>query len=414
MKDTLGGKGAGLAEMTNAGLPVPPGFTISTDACNLYYEQGQQAAAGHRDARSTRSCASSRRRAGATLGSTDNPLLVSVRSGAKFSMPGMMDTILNLGLERRDRRRPEGADRQRPLRVRQLPPLHPDVRQRRARDSRRTRSSTSSRRVKKAQRRRARHRPRRGGAARSGRRATRAVVKARDQEGLSRRIRTSSCAMARNAVFRSWNNPRAKEYRRIYDIPDSHRHRRQRADDGVRQHRRSLGHRRRLHPQPGDRREGVLRRVPDQRAGRRRRRRHPHAAADSRARAGDAEGLQAAARDHHAAREALQGHPGLRVHDPGRAAVHAADAQRQAHRLRRGGHRHRPGDGEADHAEGSGAAGRSRSRCRSCWRRGSIPKEWKKIPVATRGLPASPGAASGQVVFTADDAVEWIERRASR
>ena len=142
--------------------------------------------------------------------------------------------------------------------------------------------------------------------------------------------------------------------------PGLDRHRGQRADDGVRQHRRSLGHRRRLHAQPGHRRQGVLRRVPDQRAGRGRRRRHPHAAADPRAREGDAEGLQAAARHHDAAREELPGRPGLRVHHPGRAAVHAADAQRQADRLRRRRDCHRPGQGAADHAEGGGAAGRSR------------------------------------------------------
>ena len=170
------------------------------------------------------------------------------------------------------------------------------------------------------------------------------------------------------------------------------------------------GDRRRLHAQPGDRREGVLRRVPDQRAGRGRRRRHPHAAADSRARAGDAEGLQAAARDHDAAREALQGRPGLRVHDPGRAAVHAADAQRQAHRLRRRRDRHRPRRREADHAEGGGAARRSRSRSTSCWRRASIRTSGRRFRSPTKGLPASPGAASGQVVFSADHAVEWTQQ----
>ena len=163
---------------------------------------------------------------------------------------------------------------------------------------------------------------------------------------------------ARNAVFRSWNNARAKEYRRIYDIPDSHRHRGQRAADGVRQHRRPVGHGRGLHPQPGDRQEGVLRRVPDQRAGRGRRVRRPHADADHAARAGDAGRLQGAAPPHHAAREALQGHPGLRVHDPEREALHAADAARQAHRLRRGRDRDRPGGREAAHAERGAAAGR--------------------------------------------------------
>jgi len=100
MKDTLGGKGSGLAEMTNAGLPVPPGFTISTDVCNIYYAQG-----GRIPAEIDREIEDNLRKlekaAGKQLGSVENPLLVSVRSGAKFSMPGMMDTILNLGLNDR-------------------------------------------------------------------------------------------------------------------------------------------------------------------------------------------------------------------------------------------------------------------------------------------------------------------------
>ena len=97
MRDTLGGKGAGLAEMTNAGLPVPPGFTISTDVCSLYYkEKGRIPAAI--DQQIADCLKKLEKAAGATLGSAANPLLVSVRSGAKFSMPGMMDTILNLGL----------------------------------------------------------------------------------------------------------------------------------------------------------------------------------------------------------------------------------------------------------------------------------------------------------------------------
>jgi len=95
MKDVLGGKGAGLAEMTNAGLPVPPGFTIQTEACREYMRGGLSAEVDHqmKDALSNLE-----RLQGQKLGKGDNPLLVSVRSGAKFSMPGMMDTILNLGL----------------------------------------------------------------------------------------------------------------------------------------------------------------------------------------------------------------------------------------------------------------------------------------------------------------------------
>src|SRR5579862_8766675 len=97
MKDLLGGKGAGLAEMTNAGLPVPPGFTITTKVCNIYYDERAKIPALI-DREIEDSLKQLEKAAGATLGSTENPLLVSVRSGAKFSMPGMMDTILNLGL----------------------------------------------------------------------------------------------------------------------------------------------------------------------------------------------------------------------------------------------------------------------------------------------------------------------------
>jgi pyruvate,orthophosphate dikinase len=97
MKDLLGGKGAGLAEMTNAGLPVPPGFTITTQACNAYYAGGERFPDGmwNQVLSALRKIEIS---SGKEFGNLSNPLLVSVRSGAKFSMPGMMDTVLNLGL----------------------------------------------------------------------------------------------------------------------------------------------------------------------------------------------------------------------------------------------------------------------------------------------------------------------------
>jgi pyruvate,orthophosphate dikinase len=97
MKDVLGGKGAGLAEMTNLGVPVPPGFTISTEACNLYYKNRGKLPQDVK-AEIAANLAKLERSFGRKLGDPKNPLLVSVRSGAKFSMPGMMDTILNLGL----------------------------------------------------------------------------------------------------------------------------------------------------------------------------------------------------------------------------------------------------------------------------------------------------------------------------
>src|SRR6202140_5319054 len=96
MKDDLGGKGAGLAEMTNAGLPVPPGFTIQTEACREYMRSG--CVSKEVDRQMEEALAKLEALQGQKLGTGENPLLVSVRSGAKFSMPGMMDTILNLGL----------------------------------------------------------------------------------------------------------------------------------------------------------------------------------------------------------------------------------------------------------------------------------------------------------------------------
>ena len=97
MRDLLGGKGANLAEMANLGLPVPPGFTVTTELCTAYYAGGKcfpdslsaEIDAGMRHIEET---------AGARFGEPDNPLLVSVRSGSRASMPGMMDTVLNLGL----------------------------------------------------------------------------------------------------------------------------------------------------------------------------------------------------------------------------------------------------------------------------------------------------------------------------
>ncbi|MEB3284638.1 MAG: pyruvate, phosphate dikinase [Candidatus Sericytochromatia bacterium] len=97
MRDLLGGKGANLAEMTRAGLPVPPGFTIPTTVCNEYYDLGQRAPGDLWEAVSN-ALAALEAETGKGFGRASNPLLISVRSGSKFSMPGMMDTILNLGL----------------------------------------------------------------------------------------------------------------------------------------------------------------------------------------------------------------------------------------------------------------------------------------------------------------------------
>ena len=97
MKDLLGGKGAGLAEMTNLKIPVPAGFTVTTEACNEYFKAGKKYPAGMWE-QVLANLKKVEKAMGMKFGDPVNPLLVSVRSGAKFSMPGMMDTVLNLGL----------------------------------------------------------------------------------------------------------------------------------------------------------------------------------------------------------------------------------------------------------------------------------------------------------------------------
>ncbi len=100
MRNLLGGKGAGLAEMCSLGLPVPPGFTITTEVCTRFYENGNSYPPDLED-QVAGGLAAIERALGARFGDADNPLLVSVRSGARVSMPGMMDTVLNLGLNDR-------------------------------------------------------------------------------------------------------------------------------------------------------------------------------------------------------------------------------------------------------------------------------------------------------------------------
>ena len=97
MRNLLGGKGANLAEMTNIGLPVPQGFTITTEACTKYYEDGREISKEIQD-QINEYIVKMESITGKKFGDKENPLLVSVRSGARASMPGMMDTILNLGL----------------------------------------------------------------------------------------------------------------------------------------------------------------------------------------------------------------------------------------------------------------------------------------------------------------------------
>jgi pyruvate,orthophosphate dikinase len=216
MRDTLGGKGAGLAEMTNAGLPVPPGFTISTDVCALYSaKKGKVPAAV--EAEIVRNIRKLEKAAGATLGSTTNPLLVSVRSGAKFSMPGMMDTILNLGLndaaaEGLKARTSNGRfafDSYRRFMqmfgsvVLDIPK---SVFEHEFDAVKRAKGVSLDTDLDEQALREVVQRYKR-------------IVRDKTKRDFPQQPRTQ-LSMARDAVFRSWMNPRAQEYRRIYEISD--------------------------------------------------------------------------------------------------------------------------------------------------------------------------------------------------
>jgi pyruvate,orthophosphate dikinase len=119
MRDILGGKGAGLAEMCKAEIPCPPGFTVSTEVCNIYFENKNTVPQEIEDQMAA-ALARLEKRAGKKLGDAKDPLLLSVRSGAKFSMPGMMNTILNLGMNDQLGGRDGGQDGQRAVCLRLL------------------------------------------------------------------------------------------------------------------------------------------------------------------------------------------------------------------------------------------------------------------------------------------------------
>ncbi|MBI2187632.1 MAG: pyruvate, phosphate dikinase [Acidobacteria bacterium] len=404
MRDTLGGKGAGLAEMTNAGLPVPPGFTISTDVCTIYYkEKGHIPTAIEREI--TENLRKLEKAAGATLGSTTNPLLVSVRSGSKFSMPGMMDTILNLGLN------------------------DASVEGLKARTSNGRFAYDSYRRfiqmfgsvvleipksafehefeaVKKAR-----------GASQDtdlDEAALRDVV-----ERYKRLVRERTghpfpqdpnrqLAMARAAVFRSWMNPRAREYRRIYDIPDHigtavnvqmmvFGNTGDRSATGVGFTRNPATGAREFYgeflinaqgedvvagirtPQPIRELEKVMPKAYKQlRDITTRLERHYK----------DVQDFEFTIQDERLFM--LQTRNGKRT---GYAAVIIATDLVKERLIT-------PKDAilQIDPESLS-----------QLLAPGFDQKEWRSIPVATTGLPASPGAASGQVVFSADDAVKWAD-----
>jgi len=405
MKDLLGGKGSGLAEMTNAGLPVPPGFTISTEVCNIYYEQDRKIPANI-DKEIAENLKKLEKSAGATLGSNDNPLLVSVRSGAKFSMPGMMDTILNLGLndesvEGLKRRTQNGRFSFDSYRrfiqmfgnvVLEIPKEafeHEFEEVKRARGVKLDTDLDEN-------------------ALREVVERYKKVVQSRTGKAFPQ-APGAQLTMARDAVFRSWMNPRAQEYRRIYDIPDHigtavnvqmmvFGNTGDRSATGVGFTRNPATGKKEFYgeflinaqgedvvagirtPQPIRELEQVMPKAYKQlREITTRLERHYR----------DVQDFEFTIQDERLFM--LQTRSGKRT---GYAAVIIA-TDLVAEKLVS------PKDAVllVDPESLSQLLAPIFDTA-----------EWKKIPAATRGLPASPGAASGQVVFTADDAVEWANR----
>ncbi|HUR34691.1 MAG TPA: pyruvate, phosphate dikinase [Vicinamibacterales bacterium] len=405
MKDLLGGKGSGLAEMTNAGLPVPPGFTISTGVCTIYYQEKAKIPAAI-DAEIAAQLRKLEKAAGAQLGSTDNPLLVSVRSGAKFSMPGMMDTILNLGLndqsvEGLKRRTQNGRfafDSYRRFMqmfgsvVLEIPKSAFEHEFDGVKASRGVKLDTD---LDEA-------------ALREVVERYKGVVKKKSGKPFPQDPMEQLKA-ARDAVFRSWMNPRAQEYRRIYDIPDHigtavnvqmmvFGNTGDRSGTGVGFTRNPATGKKEFYgeflinaqgedvvagvrtPQPILQLEQVMPAAYKQlRQITTRLEKHYK----------DIQDFEFTIQDEKL--YMLQTRSGKRT---GYAAVMIA-TDLAAERLVTPKEAVLLVDPES---------------LNQLLAPGFDPAEWKKIPVATRGLPASPGAASGQVVFSADHAVEWTQQ----
>ncbi len=405
MKDLLGGKGSGLAEMTNAGLPVPPGFTISTDVCGIYYREKAKIPAAI-DREIEHNVGKLEKAAGATLGSSDNPLLVSVRSGAKFSMPGMMDTILNLGLndtavEGLKRRTSNGRFAFDSYRrfiqmfgavVLEIPK---DAFEHEFEAVKKAKGVTLDTELDEL-------------ALREVVDRYKGVVQKRSGKPFPQNP-SDQLKMARNAVFRSWMNPRAIEYRRIYEIPDHigtavnvqmmvFGNTGDRSGTGVGFTRNPATGKKEFYgeflinaqgedvvagvrtPQPILQLEQVMPKAYRQlRDITTRLERHYK----------DVQDFEFTIQDEKL--YMLQTRNGKRT---GFAAVIIA-TDFVAERLITPKEAVLLVDPES---------------LSQLLAPGFDQKEWRKIPVATRGLPASPGAASGQVVFSADHAVEWTQK----
>ena len=348
-RELLGGKGAGLAEMTAIGLPVPAGFTVTTEACREYMRLGRAPGRARRRG-ATRPSRASRSGPGKRFGDPADPLLVSVRSGAAVSMPGMMDTILNLGLNDEaveGLARATGNERFAFDAYRRLVQMFGDVVA--GVDGQLFEQALTSLKAE------------RGVTQDVELGAERPAGAGRPLRGALRRLpagRARPARARRPGRLRLLGDAARAGLQACQRHPGRARHGRQRRADGLREQGRRLGHGRRLHPRPVDRRARPLGRVPRQRAGRGRGRRHPHAGADRRHAAALSRGVRAAQRDDGAPRGALPRDAGHRVHGRGGHALPAPDAHREAHGRSRAPHCRRHGLGRAADAGRGCRAGR--------------------------------------------------------
>ena len=367
MRNLLGGKGAGLAEMANLGLPVPPGFTITTEVCTYYYANKQQYPKELR-AQVEKALAQVGRITGKIFGDKSNPLLVSVRSGARASMPGMMDTVLNLGLndETVTALAKKSGDRRFAYdSYRRFITMYSDVV-----------LGVGHEHFEELL---DRHKERQGYSLDTDLTADdwAELVELYKKRLQQERGEPFPQDPHEQLVGRDRRGVRVLDEPARQHLPPPAQysgklgHRGQRAGHGVRQYGRQLGDRRRLHAQSVHRREEAVRRIPHQRAGRGRGRRHPHAAGNQRggARRGRlrqavdgehaAQGLCRAQAHLQRARAPLPRHAGPRIHGRAGQAVDAADPLGQAHRQGRAAHRGRTRQRRPDLQERSGAARRS-------------------------------------------------------
>ncbi len=403
-RELLGGKGAGLAEMTAAGLPVPSGFTITTDACLRFYDAGRAFPEGLQEQVDT-AMTELERRTGKGFGSTENPLLVSVRSGARVSMPGMMDTILNLGLNDRavaalakltgNERFAWDAYRRFIMMysnvVLDLPKHDFEELVEAARDKLGVRSDPEI-------------------DAATWKDVVgqfKALVRERAGTDFPQDVH-EQLKGAIEAVFDSWNSKRAIDYRRYNRIPDDWGTAvtvmemvfGNMGDDS------GTGVAFTRNPNTGEHAlfgeylrnaqgEDVVAGI-----------RTPQKISDLAQAA--TRGLRAVRRDRDAPRAALSRRARPRVYRRARQALHAANPQRQTHRR---------GSGAASPCDLVSEGLIDKRRAVAMVNAQSLDQLFharidpaQEAGVACKGLNASPGAAAGQVVFSADDAVAWRER----